>query len=106
MNSRTGGIIATIAAVVLCGCPGLFLCVFGAAMAAGAPINTEMNGVSQTLPPSPATGVGLLCVALIFILIPILVGFFTLRKKAEVTPAPPMPPMPPAPPSEPLPPTS
>ncbi len=85
MNSRTTAIVATIASVVLCGCPGLFLCVFGALSAAGAPVTTELNGVSntQTLPSS--YGFAMLCVALVLILIPVAVGFFTLRKK----PAPP-----------------
>jgi hypothetical protein len=95
MNSRTTGLLATIAAVILCGCPGLFLCVFGVAVAAGAPINTELNGVSNTTSLPQAYGVGMLCVALIFILIPIAVGFFTLRTK----------PTPPSP-SEPIPPAS
>ena len=86
MDNRTKGLIGTIAAVLLCGCPGLFLCIFGALTAAGQmPYNTELNGVtsSGTLP--PAAGLGMLCVALILLLIPIVVGFLTLRAK----PAPP-----------------
>ena len=47
MDNRTKGIIATIAAVVLCGCPGLFICVFGAATATGLmPYTTELNGIA------------------------------------------------------------
>lgn len=85
MNNKNTGIIATIAAVVLCGCPGLFLCLFGALTAAG-----QGTFNDQSLPNS--VGFGLLCVALIFILIPVGVGFFTLRKKPEavVTDTPPM----------------
>jgi hypothetical protein len=81
--NRTTAIILTIASVVLCGCPGLFACVFGGLVAAGAPVTTELNGVSNqtTLPVS--YGIALLCLAVIFILIPVLVGFFTLRKKPE-----------------------
>ena len=30
MDDKTKGIVATIAAIVLCGCPGLFMCFFGA----------------------------------------------------------------------------
>ena len=30
MDNKNTGMIATIAAVVLCGCPGLFMCFFGA----------------------------------------------------------------------------
>ncbi len=97
MDNRTKGLIATIAAVVLCGCPGLFLCIFGAFAAAGgeAPIKTTLNGVSTTNNLSPAAGIGILCIALILLLIPVVVGFLILRAK-------------PAPPStnEPLPPAS
>lgn len=76
MNNKNTGIIATIAAVVLCGCPGLFLCLFGALTAAG-------QGTFNDQSLSSSVGFGILCVALIFILIPVAVGFFTLRKKPE-----------------------
>lgn len=78
MNNKNTGMIATIAASLLCGCPGLFLCLFGAVTAAGQGTFNE-----QSL--SPAVGVGLLCLALILILIPVGVGFFTLRKKPEAS---------------------
>ena len=76
MNNRTTGIIATIATVLLCGCPGLFLCLFGALTAAG-------QGTFNDASLSPTVGIALVCVALIFILIPVGVGFFTLRKKPD-----------------------
>jgi hypothetical protein len=82
MDNRNKGIIATIASALLCGCPGLFLCIFGAFTATGnMPYNTELNGItnSGTLPPT--AGYVLLCLALIFIAIPVVVGFLTLRKK-------------------------
>ena len=84
MNNKNTGIIATIAAVVLCGCPGLFACLFGALTAAG-------QGTFNDAPLSPSVGFGMVCVSLIFILIPVGVGFFTLRKKPEavVTDTPP-----------------
>ncbi len=84
--NRTTAIILTIASVVLCGCPGLFACVFGGLVAAGAPVSTELNGVSNhtTLPAS--YGIALLCVALILILIPVVVGFLTLRNKPQQQP--------------------
>ena len=82
MDARTKGLVATIAAVVLCGCPGLFLCAFGAVSAAGImPYTTELNGISNSGTVSPTVGFALLCVALILIAIPVAVGFFTLRKK-------------------------
>ena len=96
MDTRTKGIIATVAAVILCGCPGLFLCIFGAFTATGKmPYNTELNGItnSGTLPPT--AGFVLLCLSLILIVIPIVVGFFTLRNKPSAPAS-----------NEPLPPTS
>ena len=74
MNNKNTGIIATIATVVLCGCPGLFLCLFGALTAAG-------QGTFNDASLSPSVGFALICLALILILIPAGVGFFTLRKK-------------------------
>ena len=76
MNNKNTGMIATIAAVVLCGCPGLFLCLFGALTAAG---RGSFNNSSL----SPTMGFALLCLSLVFILLPVVVGFFTLRKKPE-----------------------
>jgi hypothetical protein len=81
MNNRSTGIIATIAAVLLCGCPGLFLCLFGALTAAG-------QGTFNEARLSPTVGLTLLCVALIMLLIPVGVGFFTLRKRESSTPPP------------------
>jgi len=86
MDKRTTGIIATIAAVVLCGCPGLFMCIFGAVIATGnMPFNTEVNGISNSGTLPSTFGFVMLCLSLIFILIPVAVGFFTLRKKPETT---------------------
>ena len=86
MQNKNTGMIATIAAVVLCGCPGLFMCLFGALTAAG-------QGTFNDSSLSPSVGFVLLCLSLIFILIPVGVGFFTLRKKpsavdGEVIPPP------------------
>ena len=96
MDSRSKGLIATIASVILCGCPGLFLCIFGAVGATGMPIETTINDVSSSAPMPLGLAIGMLCVALIFMLIPVAVGFFTLRSK----------PTPPVRMSEPLPPAS
>ena len=48
MNKNTG-ILATLAAVVLCGCPGLFLCLFGGITATG-------NGTFNDQSLSPVVG--------------------------------------------------
>ena len=82
MTNRNTGIIATIAAVVFCGCPGLFLCIFGAVTATGnMPYSTEVNGISNSGVLPSTYGFAMLCLSLILILIPVAVGFFTLRKK-------------------------
>lgn len=84
MNNKSTGIIATIAAAILCGCPGLFLCIFGAFTATGnMPFSTEVNGISNSGTLPPTVGYVLLCLSLIFVLIPVAIGFFTLRKKPE-----------------------
>ncbi len=76
MNNKNTGIIATVAAVLLCGCPGLFMCLFGAITATG---NGSFN--DQSL--GPGVGIALVCFSFILILIPVGVGFFMLRKKPE-----------------------
>lgn len=96
MDARTKGILATVASVILCGCPGLFLCIFGGLAAVGAPVTTELNGISNTSTLPLWTVVAMLCAAIILILIPVAVGFFTLRKKPALTPASPSEPLPPA----------
>ena len=112
MDKKTTGLVATIATALLCGCPGLFMCLFGAITAAGA-------GTFNDTGLSPAVGFVLICLSLIFIAIPIVVGVVTLRKPkeessavvdvkpteeptpvAETPAATPEPPKPPAPPSE------
>lgn len=82
MKNRNTGILATLASVILCGCPGLFLCIFGAFTATGnMPYSTELNGITNTGTLPPTAGFVMLCLSLIFILIPIAVGFFTLRNR-------------------------
>jgi hypothetical protein len=88
MDKRTVGIIATIAAVLLCGCPGLVAVFMGAIFAVVSFVpgaNIDIGGSSD---PQAALAVGgvALCLGIIFIIIPIVVGFLTLRQKpAAVT---------------------
>jgi hypothetical protein len=91
MDRRMVGIVLTVATVLCCACPGFGICIFGGLIAAGQPVTTTLNGVEsvQTYPQS--YGIGMLCLALILIAIPIAVGFFTFRNKpaAASTPVPP-----------------
>jgi hypothetical protein len=80
MDKKTTGMIATIASVLLCGCPGIFLCLFGALTAAGQGTYTLGSDIGSL---DPTVGYVLLCLSLILIAIPIVVGVVTLRKKSE-----------------------
>lgn len=86
MNNKNTGMIATVATALICGCCGLFMCVFGAITATGSmPYNTEINGAQSSGMLPPSVGFVLLCFSVIAIAIPIAVGFFTLRKKPEAS---------------------
>lgn len=96
--NRTVAIIITVIVALCCLCAAIFSCVFGGMIVAGQPIETTINGetTSQVYPAS--YGAVLLCLSVLFILVPVVVGFFTLRKKPEAASE--------IPPSEPLPPAS
>ena len=83
MDKKTTGIIATVATVLLCGCPGL-VCLCGglvAAIASQMP-NADIDVFGSSDPGSAlGAGIGLLCLGVIFIAIPIVVGVLTLKKK-------------------------
>ena len=85
MDKKQTGLIATIATAILCGCPGLFGLCMGAMFAVVGAIpgsDIDMMGSSD---PSAAigTGIAMLCVGVIFIAIPIVVGVLTLRKPKD-----------------------
>lgn len=83
MNKNTG-LIATIGTALTCGCCGLFACIFGAVTATGnMPYNTELNGVTNSGMLPSSVGYALLCMSIILIAIPVVVGFVTLRKKPQ-----------------------
>ena len=99
-ESKTGAIIGTIAAILLCGLPGLcLLCPAGVAALAGWVNNSN---VGFELP--PWSGVAFLCLAVIFIAIAVLVPVLTLRKKKPAPEASPV--IDVLPPQDPLPPAS
>ena len=80
MDKKTVGIIATVVSALLCGCCALFACIWGILIATETPFDTTVNGIDsvQTFPPT--FGYVLLCLSVIFILTPIIIGFITLRK--------------------------
>jgi hypothetical protein len=83
MQNRTIGIVATVITALICGCSSLFSCIWGFAIASGTPIDITTNGTTTPQTFSPTVGYTLLCLSLLMILVPVAVGFFTLRRKPE-----------------------
>ncbi len=81
MNNRTVGIVATVVTVLCCACPGFGICLAGVMGLAGVPFTTTIGDQTSTEPLSAQVAIGLICVSLFLILIPVAVGFFTLRQK-------------------------
>ncbi|HNT24458.1 MAG TPA: hypothetical protein PKM21_08840 [Anaerolineales bacterium] len=88
MDKKQTGIIATVAASLLCGCPGLSALCFGAFFAVISQIPGAEIDVFGSNDPTTAltTGLGMVCGGLIFVIIPIVIGFVMLRKKPGETP--------------------
>lgn len=85
MNNKNTGLIATIAAVVICGCPGLFAVFYGGltsiiSFIPGADLN--FGGSSDPLV-ALGTGLGSCFVGILFMAVPVAVAYFGLRKKPE-----------------------
>jgi hypothetical protein len=101
--NKTWAIVGTIAAILLCGCPGLSLCgVAIAALAGVLPYTASLNGVTSNGTVPTWMGVVGLCVSVIFVAIAIVVPVLLLRKKKDASKAvaaevlPPQEPLPPA----------
>lgn len=82
--NRTVGIILTVVTVFCCACPGFGLCLAGVMGLAGVPFTTTVGDQSTTQPLEAPMAIGLMCLSVILIIIPIAVGFFTLRNKPAV----------------------
>lgn len=83
MDKKTSGLIATIATALLCGCPGLIGLCFGiTSVVAGLVPGADIDVFGSSDPAAATTtGFVFLCLSVIFIAIPIVVGVLTLRKK-------------------------
>jgi hypothetical protein len=90
MDKRSTGIIATVATVLLCGLPGLLsLCIGLVTAGVGFIPGAEIDMFGSNEPRSALfTGLGLLCLGVIAVAIPVAVGIFTLRKPPEAEPGP------------------
>lgn len=88
MNNKNTQLIATIAAVVLCGCSGLLGLCFGATSVLASLSPNAQIDVFGSSDPRSATAMGLvaLCVSVTFIAIPIVTWFVTRRKEPTFLP--------------------
>lgn len=102
MENKTAGIVATIVTILFCGLPGLASLCFGLfATILGFFPNFQRDSLGVNNPNTAFSfGIVFLCLGIVFIAIPIVVGILTLRNRP--TPPPPPPQMP----EEPIPPAS
>ena len=98
---KTGAIIGTVIAALLCGCPGLIGMCWGLLSAIISQIPGASIDIGGSSNPTTAlmVGIGTLCGGVIFVAIPIVVGVLTLRKKKEPAAADVLPPSEPLPPA-------
>ena|SRR5688572_27037206 len=84
MEKRTVGIVATAITALCCGCPGLFSLCWGAIAAIASFMPGAEINIGGSSDPTTAlwTGIGACCGGIIFVAIPIAVGFVMLRNKA------------------------
>ena len=77
--NRTTAIVITVVTVLLCGCPGLVLVILGVLAAIGAQL-PEVMAQNAYAPQDVLIGaVMYLCFGGVLILIPVLVGFLSIR---------------------------
>jgi hypothetical protein len=96
MDNKNTGLIATIVAAVICGCPGLLALCFGAIFTIVSFVPGADIDVMGSSDPGSAltTGLGALCIGIVFVAIPVVVWFVIARRKpaAEVVSDEPLPP--------------
>lgn len=88
MDRRTTGIIATVVTVLVCGCPGLAGFCLGGIFTIVSFIPEANIDIWGRNDPRTAlfSGIVGLCVGILFIAIPFVVGYFTLREKPSESP--------------------
>jgi hypothetical protein len=95
MNKQNTSLIATIAAVVLCGCPGLFGLCFGLTSMFASFVPGAQIDVFGSNDPRSATTMGLvtLCLSAVALAVPVITWFITRRREpgsiSDNEPAPP-----------------
>lgn len=88
MSNKTTAIVVTIAAMLLCGCPGLFGLLMGGMFAVISFIPGANIDVMGSSDPRSALnlGIGGLCVGIVFVLIAAVAIFFAWRRKPVTAP--------------------
>ena len=83
MDNKNTGLIATIVAAVICGCPGLFSLCLGAVFALVSFIPGSDIDIMGSSDPTSAlyTGLGALCIGIVFVAIPVVIWFVIGKKK-------------------------
>ena len=81
MKKKTVGLIATIGTTIICACPSLFLFLIGALGLSGAPFSSSVNGEATSQPMDTSVAITMLCVSLIGLATPVVVGVLTLRDR-------------------------
>ncbi|MCX6065924.1 MAG: hypothetical protein NT121_09235 [Chloroflexi bacterium] len=88
MDKKTGGIVAFVATILCCGLPGCFSLCMGLMFTLVGAVPGSNIDIAGSSDPKQAIGlgIGLMCVSIIFIVVPIVTGFFAFRKSpAAVT---------------------
>ncbi len=88
MDKKTTAIVVTIAATLLCGCPGLFSLFAGGMFALVSFIPGANIDVFGSSDPGSALNVGIagLCVGIVFVLIAAAAIFFSWRRRSGPAP--------------------
>lgn len=88
MKDRNTSIIITVVAVILCGCPGLIGLCFGSTFAlVGFIPGAEIDVFGSAEPRSAIiTGLVTVCLSVLFIAVPALLGYFLLGKNKNKDP--------------------
>jgi hypothetical protein len=85
VDKRTTGIVATVVSVLLCGCPGLLVLCSGMMLAIVSRVPDADIDIGGRNDPGAALsmGLGLLCLGMLLVAIPVVVGLLTLRNRSE-----------------------
>ena len=88
MDKRSTAIVVTVAAILLCGCPGLVSLFMGGMFALTSRIpGTDIDVFGSSDPSSALTmGIAGVCVGLVFVLIAAVAIFFAWRRKPGSAP--------------------